>query len=572
MLKVYLARGSKFAALVACMGLLAACGGDGGSSQTTAAAGDSQASYSIVASVSGLAGSGLVLQNEGGADIAVSGNGSVTISQSARNGTSYAVTIKTQPGNPPQTCTVANSSGSVSGGNVTNITITCATNSYTLGGSVSGLTGSGLIISDGVESITISSAGSFSFPTKLETGKNYAITIKTQPVSTPPQNCTLRDSSGAGTVGSADVTSVQIVCANIGRFLYITEPQSNSVHGYSIDPVSGGLTALSGSPFSTGGNPGSMAVSPDSKFAYVLNRADHTVSVFSIDAATGEWSATAGSPYSVDTGAAEIALHPSGKFAYVTVVSSASSVTLYDVDASTGAWSAVPGASVPISGLIGSGIGLAFDSAGTAAYWADGSVVRAYAIDSTTGLMTSTTTSTPVPFTTPTYVAVVPDNRFVYATGDSTGLLGFLVDAQTGALTGLSGNPYNVAPLHTTAISLDPAGNFAYMTDCNCKMGYALAGAIAGAQFDASAGTPTAISGNPFAALVAPGRLVFEPSGRYAYAPGYTAPNCQSPVSVSGYSVDASSGTLSPLSGSPFTVGSTPLTTCSSSSYVVTAP
>jgi hypothetical protein len=86
------------------------------------------ATYSVSATVSGLNGSGLVLQNNGGGDITVAANGSVTFAAMQASGTAYAVTVETQPSSPAQTCTVAGGSGTIGESNVTNVTVTCADN------------------------------------------------------------------------------------------------------------------------------------------------------------------------------------------------------------------------------------------------------------------------------------------------------------------------------------------------------------------------------------------------------------------------------------------------------------
>lgn len=82
-------------------------------------------SYTVGGTVSGLSGAGLVLQNNAGNDLTVSANGSFTFSTSIVSGRAYAVTVKTQPSGPAQTCTVANGSGNVGSGNVTNVQVNC---------------------------------------------------------------------------------------------------------------------------------------------------------------------------------------------------------------------------------------------------------------------------------------------------------------------------------------------------------------------------------------------------------------------------------------------------------------
>ena len=84
--------------------------------------------YSVSATVTGLDGTGLVLQNNGGGDITVTANGSVTFASNQASGTAYAVTVLTQPSGTTQTCTVAGGAGTIAQANVTNVTVTCTDN------------------------------------------------------------------------------------------------------------------------------------------------------------------------------------------------------------------------------------------------------------------------------------------------------------------------------------------------------------------------------------------------------------------------------------------------------------
>ncbi len=85
---------------------------------------------------------------------------------------------------------------------------------YTVGGSVSGLTSSGLVLQDNLgNNLTVpANATSFTFSTALASGSAYSVTVLTQPPS-PAQNCSVTD--GSGTVGSANVASVQVSCVAV---------------------------------------------------------------------------------------------------------------------------------------------------------------------------------------------------------------------------------------------------------------------------------------------------------------------------------------------------------------------
>lgn len=157
-------------------------------------------------SVSGLAASeSVVLQNNGSDNLTVNSNGSFTFSTPVAQGASYNVTILTQPST--QTCTVTNGSGTVGASNITNVQVTCATNAYTVGGTVSGLSDTVVLQDNGGDDLTINSNGSFTFATPVAQGASYNVTVLTQPTG---QTCSV--TNGSGTMGGANVTNVGVNC------------------------------------------------------------------------------------------------------------------------------------------------------------------------------------------------------------------------------------------------------------------------------------------------------------------------------------------------------------------------
>lgn len=157
--------------------------------------------------VSGLTSSGLILKN-GTDEVAVgSGQSTFQFGSQISNGVIYSVTIKNQP--IGKTCSIGNSSGAMSPAGVNNIQVTCAINSYTLGGAVSGLITSGLKLRNGSEVLTVSSSETtFTLNTPIAYGGSYAVTVDAQPVG---YTCSV--SNASGTMGSGNVTSVQVTCA-----------------------------------------------------------------------------------------------------------------------------------------------------------------------------------------------------------------------------------------------------------------------------------------------------------------------------------------------------------------------
>ena len=57
--------------------------------------------------------------------------------------------------------------------------------------------------------------------------------------------------------------SFSVAVAPSGRFAYVANGISNNVSGYTINPSTGALTAIAGSPFAAGLGPVSVAITSD---------------------------------------------------------------------------------------------------------------------------------------------------------------------------------------------------------------------------------------------------------------------------------------------------------------------
>jgi hypothetical protein len=174
--------------------------------------------FTVGGSVSGLAGNGLVLQDNGGNDLSIAASGTFTFSTALASGAAFNVTVKTQPLSPTQTCAVGNATGTIGSANITSVAVTCVTNTYSIGGSVTGLTGSGLVLQDDAGNDLPVAAGSstFTFTTPIASGANYAVTVKTQPTG-PSQTCAV--TAATGTVVSANITNVVVTCTTNTYFI-----------------------------------------------------------------------------------------------------------------------------------------------------------------------------------------------------------------------------------------------------------------------------------------------------------------------------------------------------------------
>ncbi len=222
-------------------------GGQGGGGVT--------GSYAIGGSVSGLSGS-VVLQDNSGDNLTVKANGSFTFATPVSRGSHYKITVLTEP--VGQTCSVSRDAG-VAEGDVSDVTVSCIDNLYTIGGTVSGLSGTVVLQDNNADNLTVSANGNFVFATPVASGSAYAVTVLTQPAG---QTCSV--SAGAGMVSGHNVTNVTLVCSN----------QSFSVGG-SVSGLLGTVTLKD-----NGGD--SLTLSGNSAFTFatpVANGSPYTVTV-----------------------------------------------------------------------------------------------------------------------------------------------------------------------------------------------------------------------------------------------------------------------------------------------------
>lgn len=221
---------SKVVTLVILMASLVGCGGGGGGSasleedstvretsteNTNVEVSDSnntvliensttKNTYAVSGSVSGLSGT-LVLQNISDDNLTISANGTYSFSAEFEEGADYNVSVQTQPST--QTCVVSNASGTFGNTAVPDVSVTCTTNTYAVGGSVSGLSGTIVLQNNSGDDLTISADVTISFSTEVAHGENYSVSVLTQ-----PDNQYCRVSNGSGIVNGLIITDVAINC------------------------------------------------------------------------------------------------------------------------------------------------------------------------------------------------------------------------------------------------------------------------------------------------------------------------------------------------------------------------
>jgi 6-phosphogluconolactonase (cycloisomerase 2 family) len=193
------------------------------------------ATFTVGGSVSGLTGS-VTLANNGGDARTVSANGGFTFATALTSGSAYSVTITSQPAN--QTCTVTSGSGNVAG-NVSNVAVACVTNTFSVGGTVTGLAGSVTLTNNGGDARTVNADGAFTFATSLTNGAAYAVAVGTQPAN---QTCTV--ASATGNIAAANVASIAVTCSTYRVVASIGPAGGTLTHpdGAEVEIPAGALT------------------------------------------------------------------------------------------------------------------------------------------------------------------------------------------------------------------------------------------------------------------------------------------------------------------------------------------
>jgi hypothetical protein len=192
---------------------MAACSGLPQSSTSTGGSGTGTG-FTIGGTVTGLSGSGLVLQDNGADNLTITASGPFVFPTGVTSGGAYVVSVASQPTNPAQSCAVTGGSGNATA-NVSTVTVTCTTAAVnaTVGVKVTGIdsshTGVPLVLQDnGGDSLTVTANGSYTFKTPVNGA--YAVTVLSQPTG-PVELCVVTKGSG---IATANVTGIAVACAD----------------------------------------------------------------------------------------------------------------------------------------------------------------------------------------------------------------------------------------------------------------------------------------------------------------------------------------------------------------------
>jgi len=269
-----------------------------------------------------------------------------------------------------------------------------------------------------------------------------------------------------------------------GNFLYAIDPSKNTIYSMSINSSTGVLTLVNTQ--TSGATPAALAIDPKSKFLYVGNGGANNISVYSIGS-DGKLTETAFSPVAVNGPVQGVTTSAKGTYLF---------------------------ASVPSTG-----------------------VIYQFAMDASTGALTAKAGSPMAVGTSPTYVAVSPDESFAIVLGADSALNRLNIDPTTGALTVANFSPF-IGGTQPLVAFVDSSNLYVYILNRTSNSVTTVAFQTNGAPYQLSkAGTGT----NPTWMAV---------SGAYLYVTNQDA------NSVTGYSVAA--GVLTLASTGSVATGTTP--------------
>lgn len=368
-----------------------------------------------------------------------------------------------------------------------------------------------------------------------------------------------------------------------GKFLYGAN-FDGSISAYEINSRTGALTQLSGSPFSGPAYAGGfLRGTPNGDFLYDGTSSATGIAAFAINKTTGALSTVPGSPFTAGAVPLSAISDPTSQFLYVEDEGGQAPVLMFSIDSTTGALT-----QTGAQGLIGASAGwMSFSSGKAVAYTPDFAYVTNSGSNSITELNIAagglTVLGTVTDTNGPQASVATQAGTFLY-TGNSNGSISEYSIGKTGTLKKLKGSPMTglmnpvgmaIGPFYNILYAEDPTAEETFDYQINLKTGALTTtyiGGAGGSGPDAIAVDPLGaftlvvdnasnyvgigIPGSGFVATAAAGNspvaISIDPSSQFVYVAN------SGDGTVSGYSLTLASPYLTPLAGSPWTVGTTP--------------
>lgn len=246
----------------------------------------------------------------------------------------------------------------------------------------------------------------------------------------------------------------------------------------------------------------------------------------------------------------------------LSIISGSNSISAYHIDDSTGELTAVPGSSLETGHR---SVGVMVNPAGTFAYVVNlcnvncNGSISVYGIDGTTKVLKPVPGNPFAAGMAPSSIAINPAGIFAYVVnegyyGDKSNISAYHIDITTGVLKPLPGSPF-AAGIRAGSIAINPAGTFAYVVN-ESNDGVNGKGSISVFHIDATTGVLKPLPGGAFAVGIDAGPIAINPAGTFAYV--INGGRDDGDGSLSAFRIDATTGALTPVPGSPFATGNTP--------------
>ena len=324
-----------------------------------------------------------------------------------------------------------------------------------------------------------------------------------------------------------------------GVFAYVTNQLGASVSAYRID-AGGNLVPLDTPSVPTGENPYALAADPTGSYLYVTAGTDFKfgeVYIYAINPQSGALTQV-GPPTRVGSGARSLKIAPWGTALYVPCLNG-KGIYAFSIDPGTGALKPLPGSPFPNLGQRPAAI--AFSPSGALAFVANNAShsVTVFSVDPASGRLTPRGTGSAAGMA-PIWAGTDASGAYLYILSDGDdSIYGFSV-ARSGELAALS-PPASHGVADPLSAALSPNGRFLYVPNWSSSGSFP-ANSVSVFSIDADTGELSAIQGSPFATGTGPASIAFEPTGRYAYVTNELA------ETISTFSVNPSTGAMTFLS------------------------
>ncbi len=321
----------------------------------------------------------------------------------------------------------------------------------------------------------------------------------------------------------------------VGSFLYASNSVTNDVSGFSMDPETGALTPVPGSPFRTGGITSggfSLAPTPDGRFLYAAQDYSATIRIFGIDPDDGHLTALGDPvPVGADISANGLKVSPDGKWLALSLsrVPPHGVVVVFSIDPETGELMPVPGSPFPVrdpGGPDGGVAGVDINCASSTLFVSEGTfgttIVDVLSIDPDTGALTPIEGSPFAPGVGRNSNALLlsPDDSLLFVSNDSDNSVTVFTIGANGSLELVPGSPFRTGDgIFPFGMATDLSGAFLFVS-ATIPEGNLLCGCGVYVFTVDSSGALTPVAGSPFRAVEGLENLILS----LAAVPGKSCP------------------------------------------------